>query len=460
MKKYSFFILMLFVVILGCSENKKVEQLPQKEATVQDSANTPDNYAAILSQDNIISEFIEIDADKGATVKGKKGTKIYIPENAFEDKDGKVPVGKITFELKEIYSMADMLRGNFTTMSGDKVLQSGGMLYIDATNGSNKLRLRKGKHIDILMPTTKGMTGMTFFKGTRDTINGTIDWNDTTQKIPLIGELEEEIDDFDRIPSLSGSWSYSIRANYSMPHYAAVDIVFDDSQDYLGELAQFGKITLVSKEAKKNITNASSWYNSVERSLVHGEYYMTLHSEDSLVEDRKEIFVPLLKSSEEKQKYEAAYDNAVKREAELAAEQERREKEYLKKIQKTDYVRYYSLTTKTLGLINCDRFLNEKGTIEAGFTAIGQITGFKEIKINLLLKKYNACLPLSGYINVKSASVRLPDEAEAVVVATAYKDGKIYLCISNLTISNNNVVPLHFKETSMDELKNELAQCI
>jgi hypothetical protein len=462
MKKHSLLLTILVLCISSCADNKKEKSEPQINASVTTKAEVekPKQYSAILSKDNIPSEFFKVYANKGITITGKHGTKIHIPKNAFEDEDGNAVNGEIAFELKEIYSAGDMLLGNFTTMSGGKVLQTGGMLYINAVSGSKKLRLKKGRTIELLMPANKAMTGMTVFKGTQDVVNGSIEWMDTAEKISLMNEPTGESISSEAMPSVAGSWEYSMKDNDRIPGHSAVDVVFNDSIIYLMELAQFGKVTLVTKERKK-FPNEAGWFHSVERSPVRGEYFVALHSNDSLVEEKTVVFVPFFRTGEEKAKYEAAYGEAVKREAAYAAEVEKREKEYMKRMEKTDYVKYYSLKTNILGLINCDRFLDEKGTIEAEFAVAEPANGdFNDIKINLLLKKYNSCLPLSEYIKTGNSSspIHLPTGAEAIAVATAYKNDKIYLSISRFKITKNNSVPLQFKETSIKEIKKELNQ--
>lgn len=128
----------------------------------------------ILNSSNLTSSFITIDVGKENNLKTPKGAIIKIAANSFD-----VPAGtKVTIEIKEAYSMQDILKAGLTTMSNGKSLQSGGMIYFNAT--------ADGKPIDFLKPvgiTTPSKVyndGMQVFKGEMKE-DSTINWIEPKQ---------------------------------------------------------------------------------------------------------------------------------------------------------------------------------------------------------------------------------------------------------------------------------------
>ncbi|MFK8046217.1 MAG: OmpA family protein [Crocinitomicaceae bacterium] len=103
----------------------------------------------------------------------QQGTIISIPENAFQTDQEDC----VLFRTKEIYKKSDMILENLNTMSGDKLLESGGMIYTEAVddNGLN-LSLNDGKELTIMMPTDTLLEGMRLFDGERDPHSNRINW--------------------------------------------------------------------------------------------------------------------------------------------------------------------------------------------------------------------------------------------------------------------------------------------
>jgi hypothetical protein len=92
--------------------------------------------------------------DKTKVIFGKKDTRLTIPAQAFQRKADKgAPAFPITFELREAYTFGDMLAQNLTTSTSTGLLQTGGMVYLAATDAKgNALELRPNKEIEIAMP--------------------------------------------------------------------------------------------------------------------------------------------------------------------------------------------------------------------------------------------------------------------------------------------------------------------
>ncbi len=117
------------------------------------------NKPGILKSSNLTSSFITIDAGKENTLKTAKGAIIKIAANSFD-----VPAGtKVSIELKEAYSIQDILKAGLTTISNGKLLQSGGMIYFNATADNKPVNFLKP--VGITIPSKTYNDSMKVFKG-------------------------------------------------------------------------------------------------------------------------------------------------------------------------------------------------------------------------------------------------------------------------------------------------------
>ena len=113
----------------------------------------------ILKTTNLPGSFITIDPVKDNTLKTPKGAVIKIAANSFD-----VPAGsQVLIEIKEAYSMQDILRAGLTTTSNGKPLQSGGMIYFNATAAGKPVNYLKP--VGITIPSKFYNDSMNVFKG-------------------------------------------------------------------------------------------------------------------------------------------------------------------------------------------------------------------------------------------------------------------------------------------------------
>ncbi len=136
-------------------------------------------------------EIIELNTEKDATITCKEGTKLTIPAKSFIDvKTGKLARGKINLEVTEFYKLSDMLLANLTTKSDDKVLETGGMLYVNANKKGSKLKLKEGKHIQVVF-NNKGKKDMQLFYG--EELNEGVNWKVQTNNVDSLIQNELEV---------------------------------------------------------------------------------------------------------------------------------------------------------------------------------------------------------------------------------------------------------------------------
>lgn len=200
----NFFIKSLLTIIcfalFSCNSGNETKSGHQTTGEAEkDTANVLTAYNS--KQKQKIQTF-EINLNKKQTIKGKQGTVVTFPANCF----GKVQ-GKVKIELIECYSMQDILLNGLSTQTTDgKLLETDGMIYLNALNeNGDTLEIKKGKVI-VQMPTEQAKKGIRIFEGTEN--NYTVTWNLSPNKINLnIKSIDIQTEDeySDNIPCCEDS---------------------------------------------------------------------------------------------------------------------------------------------------------------------------------------------------------------------------------------------------------------
>lgn len=110
-----------------------------------------------------------INPHKDTTLHCPEGTKINIPKKAFA---GLNPSKRVLVKVTEYYSKADFIKANLTTnTTTQEMLESRGMIYIEASQGDKKLALKPETNIGILFKDRKLNDGTETFYGVTDQNN-------------------------------------------------------------------------------------------------------------------------------------------------------------------------------------------------------------------------------------------------------------------------------------------------
>jgi hypothetical protein len=107
-----------------------------------------------------------IDNTRQCELVGRKGTKLVFPANVFEDENGVSAQGSIEIVMKECYDLDEILAEKLSTTSDGRIIETAGMVYIEATQGDVPLRLKKDEQYTVFFPTQgKGDDGFELFYG-------------------------------------------------------------------------------------------------------------------------------------------------------------------------------------------------------------------------------------------------------------------------------------------------------
>lgn len=174
MRRLSFYISIVYIfTLIGCNSQKAEKQ--------------------ILFPRELNSSY-QIDPAKDTSLTAENGTIIEIPAHAFIGEDGQAPGGIVELTFVDFYDKSDFVLNRLSTQTTDgRLLQSSGMVYLDANSGSQQLKLKDDKSINVKFRRAFESPAAGLFYGQEDE-NGVIKWVETGeiyQDTVLLVEISE-----------------------------------------------------------------------------------------------------------------------------------------------------------------------------------------------------------------------------------------------------------------------------
>jgi hypothetical protein len=156
-------------------KNRRVE-IRVKQWVIENMEDAFEKY----NSDHIQS--FELNSNGITKIIAEEGSIIKVPEDAFVDENGKAIDNKdVELKIQECIDFQSWLANNLTTQSENKLLESGGMIKIEAFANDKKLNLAKGKELDLSIPFKNGGKDMSLFYA-KDT-TGSKDWVQDSSKV-------------------------------------------------------------------------------------------------------------------------------------------------------------------------------------------------------------------------------------------------------------------------------------
>lgn len=122
----------------------------------------------ISTPDDFPADEYTINTERDTILVTKNGALLKIPQGAIDAGSKK----QVTLEIKEAFTIDQMIRAGLTTRSGEEPMSSGGMIYINTKKGQDASLKKK---IDVALPTRFKEPGMKLFKGETGP-DGQINW--------------------------------------------------------------------------------------------------------------------------------------------------------------------------------------------------------------------------------------------------------------------------------------------
>lgn len=376
-------------------------------------------------------------ANEDKTITCKEGTKITIKSNSFVTESGKPVKGDIKFQVKEFYKSSDMLLANLTTTSNNDILETGGMLHIEAFSNGEKCQLKKEATIEIAFPTKDKKSDMQLFSGSWS--SDKINW--VLQETKIDKEIETEVftvvETMPEFPGGPQKLKEFISSNVRYPRTAkengiqgTVYIAFIVNENGGTENIRVlrGVDPSLNQAAISAIEQMPKWTPGKQR----GEFVkvnMTIPVKFSLVgEGFNTINIEYAKE------FEKQVDDDNLSETKMSE------------------VSQYLFSTSKLGWINCDRFYRDNSPKVDYFVNIGKS---KQVDIKIVFNNINSILAGSTIDN-KYRFDNVPTGHSVTLVALKFENDQYYLAIKKTKISRDGEPPLDFEPVTMARLKIEM----
>lgn len=432
------------------------EQQPEESEPVVEVLDEQETNSELVSLPKKKFQYFSINSSKDETITGAEGTEITFKANSFN-----VPKNSaIKIRLKEYYKMSDIAFSNLTTETSDgKLLETGGMVFVDALVNNKKADLKKNTFFDIKFPFDKKKKDMLLFDG--KTKNKSIVWEESEVfEIEVFEEniVEERVDEVytivEQMPEFVGGREKLFEFLGKNTKYPAgakalgisgkvyVNFMIDNKGEISDVKVLRGVHPLLDREAIRMVESMPNWSPGLQRGKpTNVSYNLPINFK---LDGFTSTYTP-----EQIKLYNDSLIEAQNRDIESnlfkddGVAEEKNSKDG--KIAKAD-INYYVLSGSKLGWINCDRFLG-RGNLNLTIKLDEKNTDVKLIfhRIKSLMSGYN-----SGLI---SKFGRIPSGEKVTLFAIKYVDNKPFVCLLE-TKTSREVINLEFEELTKEKLKD------
>lgn len=147
--------------------NRRVEIFLER-TTPKDPSTIRDLYKQLEQKKQVHC----IDPTRDTVLVFDQGTIVSIPAYAFQNPSRNC----VEVRVKEFYKKSDMILENLSTTSNGRLLESEGMIYIEAVANDQQIGLAPGKSLTVLMPTDSLRSDINLFYGQRDEHTDMMNW--------------------------------------------------------------------------------------------------------------------------------------------------------------------------------------------------------------------------------------------------------------------------------------------
>lgn len=398
--KNIFFIILLFSFYTNCKEEKKHISLVNKT----------------LSKESIESSLFTINCKVDTTIIGEKGTQITIPENAFVNSKGEIVTENIEFELKECIDKIDIVLANLHTVTNGQILESGGMVYLNATQNGEQLTIANDKQIGIEVLSDSSLQGMSYYEG-EIFEDSSMNWKNPIPIQPNDSqEITETVTDSVKRRRIKDTIFKKHNIFYSITDYYNIIWKEGEEKKLIRKISDeiWNKISIIKKDSMMEIDGYNIYLH--KQDTIH--YYKTYTYED--------IWVP------------------------------RESVNTYTEDPNTNYI----FKVKKLGWANIDRLYQDERTKRVEFiTEVEDYVKFDKIFISMIFKEKNIYLPgyqkmdnTFGFSHGDYEGMDLPIGETVHVLATSNIDGESFYSLESVIIKEETNLSMKMKKISKDNL--------
>ncbi|TAE00219.1 MAG: hypothetical protein EAZ97_06605 [Bacteroidetes bacterium] len=376
------------------------------------------NAADLAKADQDLNDFLEmyepkklitkIDNHYNQAVMGTNGVVCVFPAGCFDLKN---PNDSVQIELIEYKKPTDFLFAGLGTVSGDKILETGGTAYVNATVNGEKVGL-KTDYLIAFKEAEKPKKNMQLFSGEPDA-NGQIDWGLGSETLMTIQEVVRHVDTIYSSREITGDLPYLFEiyengnAENSLKGFRAKnglasgieEVFFKLFSDTIGGVAKFDlktieiisdasgkfKASYTFRDGKLKTERNKTLYNFLNRRFGKG-------NEKNMLPNTKMVF----------------------KLAEKAPHPVRRIINITESV-RLEVVSSNTYRTRQTGWINCDRFPAKSNRETVQFAI--KIENLKSTKVQLYFPSMYSFLPLEemGNKSFSSPNIKIGELVKVIV---------------------------------------------
>ena len=410
---------------------------------------TPQNFTIKLNKDTLI--------------KGEKGTQLHFPMNAFA---GVAEGTTIDIKLKECYDYASILAEHLTTKSGDNLLQTGGMIYVQAFANGKELTLQKPMEIQFSSAESK-LKGMQLFTGERKMDrNGAMNWTPVNPEFEI---HEFEISNKVEFENDSNAVfvNYYISPKEAKQHFLSViapmsyildltntDSLFTKSYEYGAVFNSEGKYIRRSEHFAGNSMRTYAY--EYKEFMTKNKFTLHRAAFDEVYKFYK------VETFDELQKQDSTVWNERYKMRIMQIKEDKRISDSLYQISRQQYEKEHktqialnnAFNITKLGWINCDRFADYPEN-ELVFIGLNDKAS-SSFDSKLILKKDKVIISSTANNGQKINFGKIIKNASAVIVAMKIENGQSYLAMYDFITTASPKIDLKFEALSPEEIKERL----
>lgn len=462
---------------------------PQLAASLPDPADN--DLQAFCAQAAPTLQVFWVRAGRDTVLLAQQGTRLLVPARAFD-----VPAssGLVELRLREFYSIPDIVLAGLGTRAGLDLLETGGMLHLDATADGQTVQLRPNMQILVQLPTRQQLPGMQLYEGVSNDASHAPDWQLPANSNPASSranlgkwvalhppksprwprlDMNEKafLNEFERLMPDSkadqarlrrkrtiGPDERSVLKELSQENHTAIRhaLVFEVVVDSTGTLLPPQRIAGDSVLGEKALTALK------QLPALHAASFMsTLPHGRRTVSTARGVFSVLYARSGrrlvgfswqlmDKQLSEELAKEGLRRRAEFARQFTSKGKDSTPLT--LDGGLYYELVAGGLGWINCDRLLGPGPRVEYAVQAPAPAT-----VVSLVFKGQRSILASSRTDGTTAVFEQVPSGQPATIVALRREKGITYLATTGVSLGQAAPPTLQFRPVTLEELRTELA---
>lgn len=486
------YITTILIIVLYACNSPQVKKLPdQKVIRIEDRVLYPKTTLSPLF-DSLRPETqtFTIKGDRDTLLVGQNGTTVIILKNTFVNSQGKQAMA-INIDLVEVNSIVDIIKSNLQTTSGDKILQTGGMFFIDAKENNKSLAVAEGKSIYVEVKSSYKDPQMKIFDGKfddKEKINWTTTGNLENNLIPIplsqvnfhkcdfeCGFSKKQTDDLSK-PKFENTYisTREFEDRCCAMAYATCPQSNNLSQKFLDiytsniDKPLFYSDSLVIDYLAKNFKdkidttkkfdwNDTGWFTYMfqffielkNQRLTNTINFDKLGITESTTTDE---LISKGYSESEADKFIALFK--MRKQIVKSREAEKQ----------TSRLASYSFSINKLGWLNVDRFIDDKNTEPSTFLVQ---TNSKDtldfISVSLVIPGYNVAVfsihndsNLYSFTKKNDGYRNLPVGQDAIIVAFSYKDNKPYFGKQKIKIPKDGQIDLTLTASTEQTIKQDI----